>query len=248
MKNIILFVAIICSTSAFAQETPKVDVNALTESDQPNRITSKKKFFAGINLLAGISSQRMTTGVYNVEEQNSADSNEIFVGPGGGGGLELVVGRDIESLWRVSAFTGFQVSNGSPRTKDAKINFQRFYVGALLGIQAPVSKKLSFGVEAGGICQYGSKMHLKLPTQPNSSTLNLSYKTSIGSVLKASGCYSISKTLDLDFGFRYHMLVLEIKDVKINDNEAVLTSRGEGTYSTINGDGGTFYCGVSYRF
>lgn len=243
MKRWILVAAVFSTTLAFAQ-TDTIDIAKLTRSNDPVALESKRKYFVGLNLLGGFSKEEFQSGSSAVNTSTVADTQDIKIPAGGGLGLELTIGKQLESHWRFTLFSGLQIAPGSPKVSNATVNFRRQYVGGLIGIQAPFSKRFSAGADFGAFFQYASQLNMKF----DKSEFSVRYRPSMGSVVKGTVAYHLTPDIQVQAGIRYQWLTLEFKDANVNDTDVKLTSTGEGLYNTINGDGGAIFVGATYRF
>ncbi|HRH33997.1 MAG TPA: hypothetical protein PKY12_03020 [Catalimonadaceae bacterium] len=215
-------------------------------SEQKPKLAGKGIF--GMQVIAGASYDRINTGVEAVNSKNSNDREDVYLGPGGGFGLEIYGGKQMSRLFRLGVHAGFQYATGTPEIKDAIIRYRKFYVLPMASMTLPFNENHSLNFGLGGMATFGNSLLIEPPKSVSDPTVEITYQPNFGVASHLYYEYRILEANSFFTGLRFNWSQITVSDVKIGSRKGVLTPDGEKRYNNKNGGGVTFVMGFNFFF
>ena len=119
--------------------TPILIFSQITEDLSGNESTNTKKLYTKGSFVFGPGFEKIKVGEKYYEDSDR-DNSDINIMPGGGFGVEGVLGYDLSKLLAVEFSIGTQ-NSGSSIDKDNKASFQKSQIRASVLYRIPIDKK-----------------------------------------------------------------------------------------------------------
>lgn len=209
--------------------------------------TQGKGIFS-VQLLAGGGFDNIKTGVIAIKNNNSNDTTEITLAPGGGLGIELFGGQQLSKIFRLGLYAGFQYTSGVPAIDEGTVRFRKFYVAPMLHTQIRFNEKNSISVGLGAMINFANSLLIKPPSSVNQPSVEITYKTTGGFSCQLHYEYQLTDKSAFFGGFRLHWADLKVDEVLLGGNKALLTPSGESQFNNKNGGGANLLVGIQFFF
>lgn len=209
--------------------------------------TQGKGIFS-LQFLAGGGFDDIKTGVIAVKNNNSNDTTEITLAPGGGLGLEFFGGQQLSKTFRLGLYAGFQYTPETPAIDEGTIRFRKFYVAPMLHTYIRFNEKHSISLGLGAMINFANNLLIKPPSSVNQPSAEISYKNNVGFTSQLHYEYQISDKSAFFGGLRLHWADLKVEEVFLGGNKAYLTPTGESQFNNKNGGGANLVFGIQFFF
>ena len=201
------------------------------------------KGILGIQVLIGGSYENIKPGINAVKGK---DTTEVEFGPGGGIGMEIYGGKQLDKIFRFGLHAGFMVSSGIPPIKDLTIRYTRFYAMPVLNAGIRLNSESQINIGIGGYASFGNSLYIKVPSDTILS-LKIVYKPNFGVVSHIQYEHTI-ENCSFFGGLRFHWVNLEVGEILAGGRRATLTPSGNATFNNKNGGGVALQFGMNYFF
>jgi len=202
----------------------------------------------GIQLTGGISYDEVKSGYTAVQKNNPSITEDIKVGPGGGTGFEIYMGRKLNKVFRIGLHVGYQSASGTPEIKGATVRFSKFYLLPMMNLGIPIRTKNHLNIGLGSYISFANKYNIKPPPSSADPRIEVYYKPNAGIATHFTYEHSFAPAASFYTGLRFHWTTLVVDHVDVNGQQIILNSKVKSLFDNKNGGGVAFVLGLNFIF
>jgi len=113
------------------------------------------KGIIGAQLMLGASYDNIKPGISAIKGN---DTTDVEIGPGGGVGLDVYVGKQLDKIFRFGLHAGFIMSNGTPEIKDVTIRFSRIVLMPVLSAGIKLNEESYLNIGMGAYASFANSL------------------------------------------------------------------------------------------
>ena len=203
------------------------------------------KGILGFQVLLGASYDNIKPGIQAVKDK---DTSDVTIGPGGGTGIDIYAGKQLNKIFRFGLNAGFMIARGAPPLKDATVRYTRFYVTPVLNAGIKLNAESYINIGLGGYASFGNSLFIKAPAGQPITKFEITYKPNIGVVSHIQYENLVGENFSVFIGLRFHWVNLEVNEVTAGGVKRSLNPILAAIFNNKNGGGVALQFGMNYFF